>query len=94
VKKIVYVCSEIFEFGDNFIHVNTAMLEFYWTLGRDINLKRAEGRWGSGFFNQLSLDLRNEFPDSIGFSTANLKYMKRWYAFYYERVENRHQVGD
>ena len=70
------------------------MLEFYWTLGRDINLKRAESRWGSGFFNQLSLDLRNEFPDSIGFSTTNLKYMKRWYAFYYERVEYRHQLVD
>lgn len=84
------------------VRVNTAMLEFYWTLGRDINLKRAESRWGSGFFNQLSLDLRNEFPDSTGFSTTNLKYMKRWYAFYYERVEYRqqlvdtigHQVGD
>lgn len=63
---------------------------------------QAESKWGSGFFNQLSLDLRSEFPNAVGFSVTNLKYMKRWYAFYYEEVESRqwpvdeisHQAGD
>lgn len=50
---------------------------------------QAESKWGSGFFNQLSLDLRSEFPNAAGFSVTNLKYMKRWYAFYYEEVESR-----
>ena len=76
------------------VRVNTAMLEFYWSMGRDIVELRAESKWGSGFFNQLSFDMRSTFPDETGFSVTNLKYMKRWYAFYNERVVNRHRVGD
>lgn len=76
------------------VRVNTAMLEYYWSLGRDIIQKRAESKWGSGFFNQLSLDLRSEFPNATGFSVTNLKYMKRWFAFYYEGVANRQQLAD
>ena len=76
------------------VRVNTAMLEFYWSMGRDIVELRAESKWGSGFFNQLSLDMRTAFPDETGFSVTNLKYMKRWYAFYRERVTIRHQAGD
>ena len=76
------------------VRVNTAMLEFYWSMGRDIVELRAESKWGSGFFDQLSLDLRSTFPNETGFSVTNLKYMKRWYAFYNERVEIRHQAGD
>ena len=76
------------------VRVNTAMLEFYWSMGRDIVELRAESKWGTGFFNQLSLDMRTAFPDETGFSVTNLKYMKRWYAFYRERVIIRHQTGD
>ena len=54
---------------------NTAMLEFYWSLGRDIIQRKAESKWGSGFFNQLSLDMRATFPGEKGFSSENLRYM-------------------
>ena len=76
------------------VRVNTAILEFYWSLGRDMVELRAESKWGSGFFDQLSLDLRTAFPEETGFSVTNLKYMKRWYAFYNERVANRQRVVD
>lgn len=76
------------------VRVNTAMLEFYWGMGRDIIELKAESKWSSGFFNQLSFDLRAMFPDETGFSVTNLKYMKRWYSFYYEYITNHHQVGD
>ena len=76
------------------VKVNTAMLEFYWSLGRDIVQRKAESKWGSGFFNQLSLDMRAMFPDDKGFSSANLRYMKRWFEFYYQRVVNLHQPGE
>lgn len=74
--------------------VNTVLLEFYWSLGCDIVQRKAESKWGSGFFSQLSLDMRAMFPDEKGFSVTNLKYMKRWYLFYYERIAIRHQPGD
>ena len=76
------------------VRVNTAMLEFYWSMGRDIVAMQAESKWGSGFFNQLSLDMKAEFPNEKGFSSANLRYMKRWYDFYYQRVTNRQQAAD
>ena len=76
------------------VRVNTAMLEFYWGLGRDIIQRKAESKWGSGFFNQLSLDMRAMFPDEKGFSATNLKYIKRWYSFYYEQAAIRQQPAD
>ncbi len=70
------------------------MLEFYWELGRDIVAMNPERLWGTGIMNQLSLDLKAMFPDQTGFSVTNIKYMKRWYAFYNQSVIIRHQVGD
>jgi len=64
------------------IKVNTELLRLYWDLGRDIVTRQMETVWGSGFFEQLSNDLRIEFPDMNGFSSTNLKYCKRFYLFY------------
>ena len=76
------------------VKANNEILEYYWNLGRDIVAKKAESKWGSGFFNQLSLDMRAMFPGEKGFSSANLRYMKRWFEFYYQRIVNLHQAGE
>lgn len=76
------------------IKVNSALLEFYWSVGRDLAVLKAEERWGSGIVKQFALDMRNAFPEAKGFSDTNVKYMKRWYMFYYEQVIKRHQAGD
>ena len=76
------------------VRVNTAMLEYYWSLGRDIIQKQAESKWGSGFFNQLSHDMRAMFQEETGFSAANLRYMKRWYAFYFEHAAKSQRPVD
>lgn len=68
------------------VHVNTAMLEFYWSVGRDLVALRAEERWGAGVVKQFALDMRQAFPGETGFSYSNVKYMKQWYSYYYERV--------
>lgn len=64
------------------VKVNSEQLLFNWQLGRDLVLRKAEERWGSGIVEQVSLDLKAEFPDAKGFSARNLWYMKRWYSFY------------
>ena len=69
------------------IRVNTTMLEFYWSVGRDLVCMRAEQRWGTGVVKQFALDMRQAFPNETGFSFTNVKYMKQWYSFYSERVE-------
>ena len=69
------------------VKVNAEKLLFNWQLGRDLVQKKAEERWGSGVVEQVSLDLRREFPNEFGFSTRNLWYMKQWYLFYYTKEE-------
>jgi len=64
------------------VKVNAAKLLFNWQLGRDLVLKKAEERWGAGVVEQVSLDMKREFPESNNFSTRNLWYMKQWYLFY------------
>ncbi|MCI6417133.1 MAG: PDDEXK nuclease domain-containing protein [Bacteroidales bacterium] len=68
------------------VKVNAEKLLFNWQLGRDLVQKKAEERWGAGVVEQVSLDLKREFPDADGFSTSNLWFMKRWYAFYTTNV--------
>ena len=76
------------------VRVNTAMLEFYWSVGRDLVALRAEERWGTGVVKQFALDMRQAFPNETGFSHTNVKYMKRWYLFYFERVTKGQRVVD
>ena len=64
------------------VRVNAEKLLFNWQLGRDLVQKKAEERWGAGVVEQISLDLKKEFPKDDGFSTSNLWYMKKWYLFY------------
>lgn len=45
---------------------------------------QAESKWGSAFFDTLSEDLRKMFPGTKGFSTTNLRYMKRYYDMFGE----------
>ena len=75
------------------IRVNISMLEFYWSIGRDLVALRAEERWGAGVVKQFALDMRQAFPDATGFSLTNVKYMKQWYSFYYDHVAKSHQVS-
>ena len=66
------------------VSVNREMLLLYWRLGKDIAELHAESRWGSGFFETLSRDLRKEIPNAKGFSPRNLRYMKRFYELFPE----------
>ena len=55
------------------IKVNSALLEFYWSVGLDLAVLKAEERWGSGIVKQFALDMRNAFPEAKGFSYSNVK---------------------
>ncbi len=76
------------------VKVNTELIRMYWELGQDIVEKQSESRWGKGFFNELSRDLKETFPDMEGFSVTNLKYMKRMYLFYSQDNIIRQQLAD
>ena len=47
-----------------------------------ISEKQLLTNWGDKLISQISLDLKEEFPEMSGLSTSNLKYCKRFYLFY------------
>lgn len=53
------------------VKVNKEMLRFYWELGKDIEEKQADNKYGSKFYATLSRDLRHEMPD-IDLNSATL----------------------
>ena len=75
------------------VKVNAEQLLFNWQLGRDLVIRKAEEKWGSGVVEQVSMDLQAAFPESKGFSTSNLWRMKQWYLFYADSEEKLAQLG-
>jgi len=69
------------------LSVNSRLITLYWNLGRQITEKQEQSQWGSGFIEQLSKDLREEFPEMTGFSVTNLNYCKRFFKFY-SKIDN------
>lgn len=64
------------------VKVNTEMLRFYWSLGRDIVKYSFDNKYGSQFYRVLSSDLRRELPNVSGLSERNIRYMKDFYLLY------------
>ena len=69
------------------IAVNSEMLRFYWTIGRDIAANDADNVYGSGFFLALSSDLGEALPGVKGLSPRNLRYMKSFYELFSDAAE-------
>ena len=74
------------------VKVNSELLKFYWPLGQDIVDRNFENTYGSEFFKNLSLDLKEEFPEVKGFSPTNLGYIKRFYILYSNAMKISPQV--
>lgn len=77
------------------IKINTEKLRFNWSIGRDLVMRKAEEKWGSGVVEQLSLDLKEAFPKAKGFGTTNLWAMKKWYQLFSpsDVTDRLHQTG-
>ena len=55
--------------------VNKELIFLYWNIGKII---LDNSKWGNKFIDNLSIDLKLEFPEIKGFSVRNLKYMKKF----------------
>ena len=56
------------------VKVNSELLLLYYHIGHVINKHKV---WGNKFIENLSRDLRLEYPDAKGYSVRNLKYMAK-----------------
>ena len=68
------------------VKVNNEMLRFYWELGKDIEEKQADNKYGSKFYATLSRDLRHELPNVEGLSETSIRYAKRFYSLYNQQI--------
>ena len=55
---------------------------FYWELGRNLEIVKAQYDWGSNFYKVISDDIKRELPDVKSFSPRNLLYMHQFYRLY------------
>lgn len=77
------------------VAVNSAMIEFYWNLGKDICERYAGTKiYGADFFARLSADLKASIPEPRGFSTQNLRYCQHFYDLYHSLPNFQQLVGE
>jgi predicted nuclease of restriction endonuclease-like (RecB) superfamily len=69
--------------------VNKELVGLYWDIGRMIVERQRDAEHGAAIAEQLSNDLRTEFPGISGFSRRNIFYMREFYLLYRddERVQ-------
>ena len=64
------------------VQANTELLRLYYSIGKEINVHKV---WGNKFIENLSMDIRADYPANKGFSVRNLKYMAKFAATYSEQ---------
>ena len=74
--------------------VNANLLEFYLSVGKDIEVRQYANTYGSGFFDNLSKDMKRILPGVQGLSPINLRYMNRFYRLYSLVIGNLPQPAE
>lgn len=74
--------------------VNTELVGLYWDIGRMIAERQEKAGWGRSVVENLSADLRREFPGVAGFSVQNLWYMRQFYLEYSGQERLQPLVGE
>lgn len=74
------------------IAVNSALIGFYWELGKMI--AENQTAYGTGFLEQVSKDLKSEFPEMQGLSYRNLALCRQFYLFYRISLNLQQPVAD
>ncbi|GAA2854200.1 hypothetical protein GCM10010517_12220 [Streptosporangium fragile] len=56
------------------------LIRQYWRIGRLILHRQPDDQWGRMAVPRLSADLRGAFPEAVGYSRTNLRYMRAFAA--------------
>ena len=71
--------------------VNRELLTLYLNIGYIILKFQDKEGWGSKVIDNISEEVKSEFPDLKGFSSRNLKYIRK-FALEYKDIEFVQQV--
>ena len=63
--------------------VNRELIDLYWNIGKLIVERQQGEKRGFSVVEQLSLDIRQEFPNIHGFSARSIWYMRDFYLAYH-----------
>ncbi len=74
--------------------LSRAVIESYWDVGKHISESQQQHGWGKSIVEQLSRDLQKEFSGVEGFSTRNLRNMRRLYLTYCDYSNMRQRVAE
>ena len=58
------------------LSVNQAQIHLYLQIGQEILQRQTQQGWGAKVIDRLAKDLQDGFPETRGFSSSNLKYMR------------------
>lgn len=67
---------------------NEEMLSMYWDIGKILSESQKQIGWGNNALEQLSNDLKNEYPKVKGFSVRNCQVMIQFYNEYNQQLIN------
>lgn len=68
------------------LSVNKDLLLLYWEIGNTILSRQQNEGWGTKVIDRLAGDLQKAFPDMKGFSSRNLKYMRKFADTFLDRT--------
>lgn len=67
---------------------NDETLSMYWDIGKLLSDSQTLIGWGNNALQQLSNDMKNDFPQIKGFSIRNCQVMMQFYNEYNQRLTN------
>ena len=76
------------------LFVNKELILLYWGIGKLIIKRQKSEGWGKSIVEQLSKDIRNEFPSIRGFSSRNIWDMRKFYEAWSDKKILRQVVAE
>ncbi|MBR6464902.1 MAG: DUF1016 family protein [Bacteroidales bacterium] len=76
------------------VMVNDEMLRFYWSVGKDIEKRQMENRYGSHFYENVSKDLRKALGLTRGLSETTIRYTHYFFCLYSQHLGNLQQDAE
>ena len=74
--------------------VNKEMIHLYWNIGKKILERQNDEGWGTKVIENISNDLRKEFPEMKGLSYQNISYMRQFVIEYENESILQQAVGE
>lgn len=74
--------------------VNKEMIHLYWSIGKKILERQTNEGWGTKVIENISKDLRAEFPEMKGLSYQNISYMRQFVIEYEDISILQQAIGE